>query len=86
MPYIPPERRKERFDTALKEILNGIEVQGDLTYCIYWLMVMWARSKPKQGYHEYSPSRAACQDANDEYYWKEMRPKEDDAIRRNGDI
>jgi len=87
MPYIPAERREERFDEHLERILEGIEVQGDLTYCIYWLMVKWARSKPgRPSYHNYSPSGAACQDANSEFYRKEMIPLEDNAIERNGDI
>jgi len=85
MPYIPEERRA-KFNTYLNSIVNQIEKKGDLTYCIYYLMVMWARSKPKQGYHEYSPSNAACQDAHDEFYRKEMVPREDNAIERNGDI
>lgn len=85
MPYIKQETRG-KFNNYLRSILNQIEKQGDLTYCIYWLMVMWARSKPQQGYHDYSPSRAACIDALDEFYRKEMIKLEDDAIRRNGDI
>lgn len=85
MPYITSEDRA-KFNTYLNSIVNQIEKQGDLTYCIYYLMVKWARSKPKQGYHDYSPSNAACQDAHDEFYRKEIVPREKDAIKRNGDI
>lgn len=85
MPYINRFRRG-KFNNYLVRILNQIESQGELTYCIYYLMVMWARSKQKQGYHEYSPSYAACQDAAAEFYRREMGKLEDDAIKRNGDI
>jgi len=85
MPYIPKSRRA-KFNTYLNSIVNQLEKQGELTYCIYFLMVMWARNKPNQGYHDYSPSNAAASDAHDEFYRREMVKREDDAIKRNGDI
>lgn len=85
MPYISQEKRG-KFNTYLRSIANQLTEKGELTYCIYYLMLAWLSSQEKQDYKTRSNTRATAQDAVDEFYRQKMAKYEDEAIKRNGDI
>ena len=85
MPYIE-EYRRLKFIPHLNQILDNIKESGEMTYCIFWLMVNWLRSKSAQNYNERSNSKKVCRDALDEYMRRYMDAYEDRKIKENGDI
>lgn len=85
MPYIPQEQRG-KFNHYLRSILNQLTDKGELTYCIYYLMLGWLSKHTKKDYRARSDTRSTAQDAVDEFYRQKMAKYEDEAIQRNGDI
>lgn len=88
MPYIPEEQRS-KFLEHLDTILNNINTKGELTYCLYYLLVYSFECNiiyQKMGYEELSNICAAGQDATNEFRRKLLDKYEDKKIKENGDV
>ena len=87
MPYIDDAGR-EALRPALEKLCAALHrrdgVPGDLTYCIFYLLL--DRALAENSYAQISATRACAQDAADEYKRRVMDPHENKAIERNGDI
>jgi hypothetical protein len=89
MPYIPLEDRK-KFEDSLNKIVLEIESKGELTYCLYHLMIYAFENgvigTGSYGYDTLSDICGAGQDATNEFRRRRLDPHEDKKIKENGDI
>lgn len=84
MPYIHQNDRI-KFDDHIKSLIENINNKGELTYCLYTLMVKFFR-KCDLSYTNISSVKSSGQDATDEFTRKYLNPYEDRKIKENGDI
>ena len=88
MPYIEDHER-ECFKDNLAEIVKNITSVGQLTYCIYYLMVNCLKQSDvfnKSHYKERSSVRACALDAAQEFWDKYIRSYEDKKEEENGSV
>lgn len=87
MPYIDPKRRL-KYEKELRSIIdeNGLCENGDITYCIYFLLVNYLREHRKQDYKTRSAIWALAMDAAAEFRRHHIDPYEDKKREQNGDI
>jgi hypothetical protein len=88
MPYIPDEQRP-LFDPAIDELLHEIkcfpfeERGGKINYIVTRLLLGAVREKRYSFYERLIGTLACCLL---EFYARHVRPCEDNAIQRNGDV
>ena len=90
MPYIHSERRlpyDKLTDTILRRLNTEFfnDAQGDLCYCVYRLMLGLSELHGERWYVK-NQVKAAVQAAVDEFHDRQIRPHEDLAIEKNGDV
>jgi len=83
-PYIKQERRIG-LEELLETIMSGVEVKGELTYCVYKLALDYIRKKG-ENYQNISDAVAALNDAGDEIRRRILHQYEDKKCFQNGDI
>jgi hypothetical protein len=85
MPYIKKvDNGRAKFDKVLNQI-KKIGNKGDLEYCIFKLMKTYMKDKE----YRYMPLHDATYAAihcGDEFRRRFLDPREDEAMRENGDI
>lgn len=83
MPYIANNRKL--FDKHLNELRNRIDNDGELTYCIYKLCLMYAQDKGIC-YSTYKDIIGILECAKLEFYRQKVAPYESDKLKSFGDI
>ena len=101
MPYITKERRDaiweewngypateyEPEEEAMAWLYAGkIDTPGELNFAVTKLMQYFVKTIAGENYAGLSATRAAVQDAVDEFYRRKMVPYEDEKIDENGDV
>jgi len=84
MPYIKQERRIG-LEEVLETAIAGVEVKGELTYCVYKLALDYIEQKG-ENYQNISDAVAALSDAADEIRRRVLHPYEDKKVFQNGDM
>jgi hypothetical protein len=84
MPYIK-QMSREYFEDHLINIVRGVQNTGDLTYCIYKLMIMLTEKWGKD-FRNMSSILSETECAKLEFYRRIMAPYEDKKIDENGDV
>ena len=91
MPYIISDRRQflnksDGVNRVLDNMANIHELtKGDLTYLVYQFAVQYLYLKGNN-YQNISDTKAALRDAADEIHDLFMRPRENEAIKKNGNV
>jgi len=85
MPYIAKHRRKDLDELPLKEAGHKCMSVGELCYCIYMLMIQYARENGRS-FTIFSSCTTAARHAIAEFDRKIVNPYEDEKIHENGDI
>jgi hypothetical protein len=85
MPYIKMEERDRLDRTSLEELGKHIKTVGELTYCLYKLLLDY-RKWEHPSYALLSESMAAAECAKLEFYHRWLRNYEEMKIEENGDI
>lgn len=90
MPYIKKIERKD-YDKQIERIvgelidLNDDEIAGHLNYIIYSIMLRYIDTVGIR-YHKVNALMGALDCCSREFYTRVIRPYEDKAIKKNGDI
>ena len=84
MPYIK-QNEKNLYEYYLKNISQFITNPGELTYCIYRLMLLMTK-KNNKSFANMSSIIGSIECAKMEYYRRIVSPYEDKKIKENGDV
>ena len=88
MPYIVKQKRK-KLDSWVNGLIDRCSCAGDITYCIYRLLIgLVARQKKYGGLkYNYLAGLLGCvTSAREEFYRRIVVPYEDAKIEENGDV
>jgi hypothetical protein len=88
MPYIEPDRRVH-FDELAERVvilLKEDTARGDLNYFFFRVIYLWLKHIGLSYRHMQDYIHGTLDSCKMEMWWRLMRPYEDEAIHRNGDI
>jgi len=85
VPYID-QKQREKYDEILEAFFQvEIETKGDLEYCIFSLMKRYMDTR-KTRYSTLHDCAYAAQHCADEFRRRFLDKREDEAIKKNGDV